>query len=54
MAGPGSRWMSGYWWLQGPTIPRAGQERFASSRKTVFRYGSAQPPTARTAALIEP
>ncbi|OUE14765.1 hypothetical protein CMMCA002_01280 [Clavibacter michiganensis subsp. michiganensis] len=51
--GPGARPRSGYWCDQGPTMPFAGPGRFSTRRSTASRYGSAQPPTASTAASID-
>ncbi len=51
MAGPGGSPRSGYWCDQGPIRPRTrAGGRCSTSRSTVSRYGSCQPPTASTAA----
>lgn len=53
MAGPGGRPRSGYWCDHGPTMPRTRSSgRCSTSRNTASRYGSFQPPTARTAASM--
>lgn len=55
IAGPGGSPRSGYWCDQGPISPRTcSGSRCSTSRRTVSRYGSCQPPTARTFALIAP
>lgn len=53
IAGPGGSPRSGYWCDQGPMIPRTREgSRCCTRRSTVSRYGSCQPPTASTDALI--
>lgn len=53
MAGPGGSPRSGYWCDHGPISPRTRDgSRCSTSRRTVSRYGSCQPPTASTAASM--
>ncbi len=53
IAGPGGSPRSGYWCDHGPISPRTRSAgRRETSRSTASRYGSCQPPTARTAAPI--
>jgi hypothetical protein len=55
IAGPGGRPRSGYWCDQGPIRPwTRSTGRCSTRRRTVSRYGSCRPPTARTAASIVP